>query len=73
MECDQGNQILWNNKNITIEEKSLYYKEWYQRGIVYIQDLFDDNGISLNFETFSTKLAMRTNSFRNFGVINTIQ
>ena len=38
LKCDQGNQILWNNKNIIIEGRKPYYKEWHQRGIVYIQD-----------------------------------
>ena len=51
-------------------------KEWHQRGIFYIQDLFDNNGIScicLSFETFSIEFTIRTNFLRYFGVINTIK
>ena len=70
LKCNQGDQILRNNKNITIEGKSLYYKEWHQRGIVYIQGLFDHNGIYLNFETYRTKFTIRTNFLSYFGVID---
>ena len=35
--------ILWNNKNITIEGKSVYWKEWHTAGIDRLEDLLDEN------------------------------
>ena len=35
------NEILWNNSNIRIDEKTVFYKNWFQSGIKYIKDIFD--------------------------------
>jgi len=35
---------LWFNKNITIDNKILFYPEWFQKGIWKIGDLCDNNG-----------------------------
>ena len=34
--------ILWNNKNITIAEKSIYWKDWHAAGIERICDLLNE-------------------------------
>ena len=36
-----GKQILWNNKNIQINKKSIIYKSWYEKGIKYIEHIYD--------------------------------
>ena len=33
---------LWYNSNISINGKPLYFKEWYQKGIILIGDIFDN-------------------------------
>ena len=35
------NEILWNNSNIRIDEKTVFYKNWFQPGIKYVKDIFD--------------------------------
>ena len=35
------NEILWNNSNIRIDEKTVFYKNWFQSGIKYVKDIFD--------------------------------
>ena len=35
------NEILWNNSNIRIDEKTVFYKNWIQSGIKYVKDIFD--------------------------------
>ena len=35
------NEIFWNNSNIRIDEKTVFYKNWFQSGIKYIKDIFD--------------------------------
>ena len=35
------NEIFWNNSNIRIDEKTVFYKNWFQSGIKYVKDIFD--------------------------------
>ena len=42
-----ANQILWNNKFIRIEKKSLYNKRLINCNFVAIRDLYDDDGNSI--------------------------
>ena len=35
--------ILWNNKHITIEGNSVYWKEWHTAAIDRLEDLLDEN------------------------------
>ena len=35
------NEILWNNSNIRVDEKTVFYKSWFQLGIKYVKDIFD--------------------------------
>ena len=32
-------QIIWHNQHILYDNQSLFYKEWYNSGIVYLRDL----------------------------------
>ena len=41
------NQILWNNKNITIGKASIFDKKVMRKGIVMIGDLLSDTGVFL--------------------------
>ena len=41
-------QPLWNNRYICYKGKSLCYTNWIKSGIVYVKDMFDENG---NFRT----------------------
>lgn len=37
-------EIIWNNGNITIKNKTLYKEGWIDRGIIFVSDLFEGNG-----------------------------
>ncbi len=43
---------LWNNRNITIRNKSLFFPRWFQNNINCILCLFDDSGNILSYEQF---------------------
>ena len=47
--------ILWNNKCIQIGNNSVYYKLWYERGVVFIQNFCDIEGYWLSHVTFTEK------------------
>ena len=34
--------IVWNNSHITLNNKVVFYKHWLDRGIKYIEQLYDD-------------------------------
>ena len=36
--------IMWNNKAIRIENKSIFMKEWYKKGIIFIHDFRSPTG-----------------------------
>jgi hypothetical protein len=38
------NQILWGNRFITSENKYLFFKEWINSGIFFVNDIIDENG-----------------------------
>ena len=39
-------QIIWNNRNIRLDRKSIFIRDWFNKGITYIKDLLDAD---LNF------------------------
>ncbi len=47
-------EILCNNSSILIHGKSLFIDKWYDRGIVFVLDLFKDDGTILEYEEFMT-------------------
>ena len=44
--------ILWNNKKITVEKNSLFWKHWFDRGIYFISDLLNSAGKFLTLDEF---------------------
>jgi len=40
------------NKEITIEGKTLFWKQWFEKGIYLVQDLLDNEGKFLSLQTF---------------------
>ena len=37
------NQIIWNNQNIAVDGKSIFFRNWFNKDIVYISDLLDED------------------------------
>ena len=54
----KSEHILWYNQNITLNKRSLFYRYWYDAGIVYLKDVFENN-IFLSMENMSRKLASK--------------
>lgn len=44
--------MLWNNGNITTNNKSLYMINWIDIVIICVVDLLDDNGNLCSYENF---------------------
>ena len=37
-----GNEILWNNSNITVNDRTLHFKSWERVGILKVKHLIDN-------------------------------
>ena len=47
---DIQENIIWNNKSIKINNKSIFYEDWYKIGVKFIQQLYDyRNGTFFTF------------------------
>ena len=69
----RGKFILWNNKEITIDQKTLFWKTWFERGIYYVQDLLSDNGKFLSLDEFKEKFGLKVNYLQYFQITAAIQ
>jgi hypothetical protein len=41
-------EILWNNMYIQSEMQPIKYKQWIDKGIIFIKDLIAENGLILD-------------------------
>lgn len=44
--------IIWNNGSIISGNKSIYKQNWINKNIIYVSDLFDNEGLLLSYERF---------------------
>ena len=56
-----GEFLLWTNKAITIENSSVFWRSWFKRKIIYVQDVLNAEGNFLTFEEFQNKFKITTN------------
>ena len=42
--CDSLKKPIWNNKQICFKGKTIEFTYWMKSGILYVEDLFDENG-----------------------------
>ena len=56
-----GEFLLWNNKAITIENYSVFWRSWFKQKILYVQDVLNAEGNFLTLEEFQNKFKIKTN------------
>ena len=54
------NEILWNNHEVTISGKSVFYKQWYDAGVKTLPEILDKEGKFLTFTAFNEKYKINT-------------
>ncbi|PIK36905.1 pol-like protein [Apostichopus japonicus] len=68
-----GNQFLWNNSYIRINNQIVFYKFLYEANVKYVRDLYGENGRPLTFHFFRTKFNLPMFPFTIYtGLINAI-
>jgi hypothetical protein len=52
-------EILWHNSNIKVDNKTLFFQNWYNNGIKHIGDIYDSvNDSFLTFEQVKLKFSL---------------
>jgi len=46
---------IWNNFNIVYKNKSLFYDNWFNNGILLVSQLFNKNGLLFSYSEFLAK------------------
>ena len=62
------NEILWNNHEVTIGGKSVFYKQWYDAGVKTLPEILDKEGKFLAFTAIKKKYKINTNFLCYIGV-----
>ena len=65
-------EIIWNNQNILVDKKPLFYKSWFHHDIVQVQDLLNVNREFLSLADFKQKFNIDTPFTLYHGLINAI-
>ena len=67
-------QILWNNSLIKIGKKPIFYKKWFQKGIVFVKDLLKGNSSQfLSHAEFQTAFRINVNILEYLGIISALK
>ena len=64
--------VLFNNKEILIENQTIFYEDWFQKGIFLIQDLLKDNGKFFTYPEFVQKYEVKCNFLIYMQVVSAI-
>ena len=58
---DDSKCIIWNNKEILIQNTSFFWKTWFEKGIIFIQDLLHISGRWMTQQEISNKYNVKSN------------
>ena len=64
--------ILFNNKDIQINDHTIFYKYWFDRGIYLVQALLKSDGNFLSYSEFIQKYDLRCNFLIYFQVVSAV-
>ena len=64
---------IWHNEKITIGNKTVFYKEWYIKGVRYIQDLVNDDNDFYNYVQFQNAYNIKTDFITFHGILSRVK
>ncbi len=56
-------QVIWNNRYITIAKHPFYWKRWATNGIIFIKDLLGNNNKFMGHTEINNKYDIKSNFF----------
>lgn len=64
---------VWYNRNIKVGGSPVFYKKWMENGILFVNDLVDNNGELISFEMFQNKFSIQSNFLHFEGLVSSIR
>ena len=72
-EYDQGSDlVLFNNREVLVDNKTVYLNNWVENYVISIKDLLKDDGNYLSFQEFADKFGCKTNFLQYYQIISAI-
>ena len=65
-------EIIWNNKNIIVNGETLFYRKWYEAGLIHVKDLLDDKGNLLTLNEVNEKYGINLNILNYTTIVKAI-
>ncbi len=62
----------WYNSNVQINQKPVFYKSWYDKGIIYIKDIVDENYNFLTYNQLCNKFNINVPFTKYWGILDAI-
>jgi hypothetical protein len=64
---------VWLNKQVKIDKRTIFYPEWFNRGVKFVNDFVNDDGSFLTLDQFSNKFGLCVNFLQYNGVISSLR
>ena len=64
--------IIWMNQKVKIDNSEVFYKDWYDKGVIYVNDLMEGNSF-LSYDSFVQKYDIRCNFLKFYGLTHALQ
>ena len=64
---------LWYNSLIRVENRPVFYKDWFLKGITKVEHLMNDSGKFLSFTTFQTIYDLTVRPLTFLGIISSVK
>ena len=65
-------EIIWFNSGIRIQDKPIFYPEWYRKGIIYIKDLVEQDRL-ISHEKLQEKFSLSVPFTQYYGIQSAIR
>ena len=66
------NHIIWNNRDIIVDGKPIFYSSWFTNGIIRIKDLLDEGLKFLTLADLEAKFNLEVPFITFLGILNAI-
>ena len=66
-------QPIWYNELFTINDKTVYYRNWFEKGVIYVYDLLDVDGKLLPYHEFCNKFSLYPAFTLYYGIVQCVQ
>jgi hypothetical protein len=65
-------QIIWFNSHIRVNRQPIFYRQWFEKNVLYVNDLLDESGEMRNLEYFQHQLHIQTHFLQYYGLRSAI-